>query len=81
MTLSKEAPVGPVADHVLVRTNHPKQKRIEIPVSGFVRPMVAVTPPAVNFGKVDTGRVAAVGHPGPQLRLDAARDPGRGVVA
>jgi hypothetical protein len=54
VTLSKEAPVGPVADHVLIHTNHPKQKRIEIPVSGFVRPMVAVTPPAVNFGKVDT---------------------------
>jgi len=54
VTLSKDAPVGPVADHVLVQTNHPKQKLIEIPVSGFVRPMVAVTPPAVNFGKVDT---------------------------
>lgn len=53
VTLAKEAPVGPVAERVLLRTNHPQQKVIEIPVSGFVRPMVAVTPPDVNFGKVD----------------------------
>jgi len=56
VTLSKDAPVGPVADHVKVSTNHPQQKQIEIPVSGFVRPMVAVTPPAVNFGKIDTAQ-------------------------
>lgn len=53
VTLAKEAPVGPVADRVLVRTNHPRQRVLEIPVSGFVRPMVAVTPPDVNFGKVN----------------------------
>jgi hypothetical protein len=53
VTLAAEAPVGPVAEHVRVRTNHPEQKVVEIPVSGFVRPMVAVTPPDVNFGKVD----------------------------
>jgi hypothetical protein len=53
VTLAKSAPVGPVADHVVVRTNHPQQKVVEIPVSGFVRPMVAVTPPSVNFGQVD----------------------------
>lgn len=53
VTLSKSAPVGPVADHVVVRTNHPKQSVVEIPVSGFVRPVVAVTPPAIDFGQVD----------------------------
>ncbi len=53
VTLAKDAPVGPVADRVVVTTNDPKQKVIEIPVSGFVRPMVAVTPPDVDFGKVD----------------------------
>jgi hypothetical protein len=53
VTLDQEAPVGPVADNVLVRTNHPRQKVVEIPVSGFIRPMVAVTPPDVNFGKLD----------------------------
>lgn len=53
VTLSKDAPVGPVADDVVIHTNHPKQPVVELPVSGFVRPMVAVTPPSVSFGKVD----------------------------
>lgn len=53
VTLAPEAPVGPMADRVVVRTNHPRQTTIEIPVSGFVRPMVAVTPPRVDFGRVD----------------------------
>lgn len=53
VTLDKSAPIGPVADHVVVRTNHPKQPTVEIPISGFVRPMVAVTPPSVDFGQVD----------------------------
>lgn len=53
VTLSKDAPVGPLAHSVLLRTNHPKQKVVEIPVTGFVRPMVAVLPPRVDFGKID----------------------------
>lgn len=53
VTLTRAAPVGPVADHVVVRTNHAKQKTIEVPISGFVRPMVGVTPPEVDFGKID----------------------------
>lgn len=53
VTLAKNAPIGPIADQIVVTTNDPKQKIIEIPVSGFVRPMVAVTPPSVNFNKVD----------------------------
>ncbi len=53
VTLDKTAPIGPVADHVIVRTNHPKQQTVEVPISGFVRPMVAVTPPSVDFGQVD----------------------------
>ena len=51
--LSSEAPVGPLAGYVTVHTNHPKQKVVEIPVSGFVRPVLAVTPPKADFGKVD----------------------------
>jgi hypothetical protein len=51
--LSSEAPVGPLAGYVTVHTNHPKQKVVEIPVSGFVRPVLAVTPPKADFGKID----------------------------
>jgi hypothetical protein len=46
------APVGAIADRVVLHTTHPRQKVVEIPVSGFVRPPVAVTPPVVDFGDV-----------------------------
>ena len=36
-----------------VTTDHPKQKLVEIPISGFVRPVIAVTPPVADFGKID----------------------------
>jgi hypothetical protein len=53
MLLSNEAPVGPLAGYVTVHTNHAKQKLVEIPISGFVRPVVAVTPPVGDFGNVE----------------------------
>lgn len=52
MHLSNEAPVGPLTETVKVYTDNPKQKLVQIPVSGFVRPIVAVTPPIANFGAV-----------------------------
>lgn len=51
--LSNDAPVGPLTQPVQVYTNHPKQKLVQIPVSGFVRPVVAVTPPVVDMGQVN----------------------------
>ncbi|HEX6863694.1 MAG TPA: DUF1573 domain-containing protein [Thermoanaerobaculia bacterium] len=53
MTLANDAKVGALADYVTIHTNHPKQKLVQIPVSGFVRPVMAVTPPVADFGKVD----------------------------
>lgn len=53
MHLSNEAPVGPLTEPVKVYTNHPRQKLLQIPVSGFVRPVIAVTPPVVDMGQVD----------------------------
>lgn len=47
-----EAPVGALAEHVVVRTNHPRQPEVKIPVSGFVRPLVVVTPGSADFGAV-----------------------------
>ena len=52
MSLAPDAPVGPINDAVRVTTNHPRQPMIEIPVSGLVRPVVAVTPPIADFGRV-----------------------------
>lgn len=53
MALSNDAKVGPLSDYVTVHTNHPKQKIVQIPVSGFVRPVIAVTPPVADFGKIE----------------------------
>lgn len=52
-TLSNDAPVGALADHFRIATTHPKQKLVAIPVSGFVRPVLAVTPSSADFGTVE----------------------------
>lgn len=53
MKLSNDAKVGPLADYVTVHTNHPKQKIVQIPVTGFVRPTIAVTPQVADFGTIE----------------------------
>ncbi|HVG08048.1 MAG TPA: DUF1573 domain-containing protein [Thermoanaerobaculia bacterium] len=50
--LSNDAPIGALSEPVKIHTNHPKQKLVQVPISGFVRPMVAVTPPIVDMGQV-----------------------------
>jgi hypothetical protein len=52
MHLSNDAPVGPLTESVKIYTDSAKQKLVQVPVSGFVRPIVAVTPPIANFGQV-----------------------------
>lgn len=47
-----KAPVGPVIGEVKVHTNHPEQPVAQLPVSGFVRPVVAVTPDRADFGQL-----------------------------
>jgi len=53
MKLTNDAKVGALTDYVTVHTNHPKQKIVQIPVSGFVRPVIAVTPPVADFGQIE----------------------------
>jgi uncharacterized protein DUF1573 len=53
MLLSNDARVGALADYVTIHTNHAKQKIVQIPVSGFVRPVIAVTPPVADFGTIE----------------------------
>ena len=52
MKLSNDAKVGPLADYVTIHTTHPKQKTVQIPISGFVRPVMAVTPPVGDYGEI-----------------------------
>jgi hypothetical protein len=56
MTLSGDAPVGAVAANVLIETDHPKQRRTYVQVSGFMRPMFAVTPPEARLGELDPAK-------------------------
>ena len=49
LTLASNAPVGALSNHLVITTNHPRQKTVKIPVSGFVRPILAVSPPKANF--------------------------------
>lgn len=53
LKLADDAPVGPVAGNVIVRTNHPRQPELRIPVSGFVRPVISVKPRAADFGSFE----------------------------
>lgn len=51
--LNPDAPVGSLREYVEVTVNHPKQKVINIPLSGFVRPRQHVTPQKIDFGVLD----------------------------
>jgi hypothetical protein len=70
--------VGSLAEYVVVETNHPQQPQIKIPVSGFVRPLVVVTPEAADFGALKLDADGAYGsvllkHYGTQpLEISAA---------
>jgi len=55
-TLASDAPVGALTGDVVVVTDHPRQKELRIPLSGFVRPVLAVTPPQADLGEVDGTR-------------------------
>lgn len=48
-----KAPVGTLADYVTIHTNHPSQPIAKLPISGFVRPLIAVTPTAADFGEIE----------------------------
>lgn len=49
-TIQPDAPVGPLTGFIDIYTDHAKQKKASIPLSGFVRPVFAVTPSAAAFG-------------------------------
>ncbi|MHC4816298.1 MAG: DUF1573 domain-containing protein [Planctomycetota bacterium] len=51
LRLDPKAPAGPLADYVVVRTDHPEQAEVKIAVSGLVRPIIAVTPKVADFGR------------------------------
>ena len=48
--LDPKAAVGALRGNLLVHTTHPTQKVMPIPLSGFVRPVFAFTPPELDLG-------------------------------
>jgi hypothetical protein len=59
-TLAADSAVGPIIGPIMVYTDHPRQKRLLIPLSGFVRPMLAVTPPEARVGDLPRTRTEAL---------------------
>ncbi len=52
-TISPDAPVGPLTGFLDVHIENSEQKLARLPLSGFVRPMIAVTPPTVDLGSFE----------------------------
>jgi len=50
LAIDPDAPVGAVRGIAVVRTNHPKQKRVPIPLSGFIRPRYLLEPQVADLG-------------------------------
>jgi len=51
-TIAPDAEVGALRDFLVVKTNHPKQKELRLAITGFVRPILTVTPYIADFGAV-----------------------------
>ena len=62
LTIRAHAAVGPLSGAVVLHTTHPRQPRAWLSVSGFVRPLIAVTPPAGLVPSPTTGG-DAIGSP------------------
>ncbi len=50
--ISPDATVGPLSGYLNVYVKHPQQSLVPIPLSGFVRPVLAVTPADAIFGTI-----------------------------
>jgi hypothetical protein len=53
VTMSAEAPVGPVNAQLILHTDHPKAKKVPVRVFGVVRALIHVTPSQIQFGSVE----------------------------
>lgn len=48
--LDSQAPVGALSEYVTITLDHPEQKVVQIPISGFVRPRQHITPAELDLG-------------------------------
>jgi hypothetical protein len=74
LTLTEDAPPGPINTQVVIHTDHDKAKKVPIKVYGVVRALIHVTPPSVQFGSVEAqmkpGRNIVVVNNRPQSALE-----------
>lgn len=59
VAITPAAPVGALREFIEATTDHPQQKVIKIPVSGFVRPRQFVTPEKIDFGQLEASALPA----------------------
>ena len=52
--LSPESPVGALTGYIDIYTDHEKQKKASVPLSGFVRPVFAVSPYELDYSQLPT---------------------------
>jgi hypothetical protein len=55
VALTGDAPLGPLGESIGLDTNHPRQPVVELPLSGFVRPLLATVPEIADYGTLGPG--------------------------
>ncbi|MEW6268063.1 MAG: hypothetical protein AB1689_02050, partial [Thermodesulfobacteriota bacterium] len=70
-TLPSTATSKSVIGNLIVVTDHPRQQRLRVPVSGTVKPMLSAMPPVVVLGRVEPGQQR---HVTVTLRSTGSRD-------
>jgi hypothetical protein len=85
-TLSGDAPSGPLQGDVVVRTNHPQQPELLLPIAGYVRPQIAISPPIADFGSFEPteprrGSVIVTNHGAAPLTVLSAESDVPGLSA
>jgi hypothetical protein len=85
-TLASEPPTGPLTGDVRISTNHPRKPVLDVPVAGYVRPVVMVTPPAADLGSFTAGQprkasVLITNHGAAPLQLLGVTTDVRGLTA
>ncbi len=53
LSLQPPVPVGPIQGFATIHTTHPEQETLNIPLSGFTRPVAHITPPEGEFGELE----------------------------
>jgi len=80
LSVSPEAPLGKLSGSLAIHTNHPKDPKVDIPLTGMLKGDLEVAPDLLYFGLLDVGSEAhrsiqissASGKP---FRVDAVDNP------